>query len=278
MSVIAEMLWVLESRSREPLDLEELASVTGRSKSYLSRVFPLVTGHSVTGYLRARRLSEAARLLADGAPDILSVALDFGYGSHEAFTRAFRDQFGVTPQAVRQRRSLDGLALVEPLRMDTTATTPIAPPRFENRPEMHFAGLPERHKMSMPAGIPEQWRRFQPYIGNLDGAIAGAAYGVVGEITPDGMFDYLVAVEMRPGADIPSEISLVKVPALRWARFTHTGHVSALRQTIGAAEQWLSANGYEPSEAVHSFVEYYGPGFDPRTGSGDVEVWFGLKG
>jgi AraC family transcriptional regulator len=106
MSVIAEMLWVLESRSREQLSLEELSSVTGRSKSYLSRIFPLVTGHSVTGYLRARRLSEAARLLAEGAPDILSVALEAGYGSHEAFTRAFRDQFGVTPQAVRQRRSL----------------------------------------------------------------------------------------------------------------------------------------------------------------------------
>jgi AraC family transcriptional regulator len=276
MSVIAEMLWVLESRSREPLDLEELAAVTGRSKSYLSRLFPLVTGHSVTGYLRARRLSEAARLLADGAPDILSVALECGYGSHEAFTRAFRDQFGVTPQTVRQRRSLDGLDLVEPLRMDTTTTAPIAPPRFEIRPEMHFAGIAERHKMSMPVGIPEQWRRFQPYIGNLDGAIAGAAYGLVGEITPDNLFDYLVAVELRAGAEVPPEITTVTVPRLRWARFTHAGHVSALRQTIGAAEQWLTANGHEPSEAVYSFIEYYGPRFDTRTGSGDVEVWFGL--
>ncbi|MHA6297890.1 helix-turn-helix domain-containing protein [Devosia sp. CAU 1758] len=276
MSVIAEMLWVLESRSREPLDLEELASVTGRSKSYLSRLFPLVTGHSVTGYLRARRLSEAARVLADGAPDILSVALDSGYGSHEAFTRAFRDQFGVTPQMVRQRRSLDGIMLVEPLRMDTTTSAPVAPPHFEKRPEMHFAGIADRHKMSMPVGIPEQWRRFQPYIGNLDGAIAGAAYGLVGDITSEGLFDYLVAVEMRAGAEVPPEITMVTVPALRWARFTHAGHVSALRQTIGAAEQWLTANGHEPSEAVHSFIEYYGPRFDTRTGSGDVEVWFGL--
>lgn len=277
MSVIAEMLWVLESRSREPLDLEELSSVTGRSKSYLSRIFPLVTGHSVTGYLRARRLSEAARQLADGAPDILSVALDAGYGSHEAFTRAFRDQFGVTPQSVRQRRSLEGLMLVEPLRMDTRSSAPVTPPRFEDRPQMHFAGISERHKMSMPVGIPEQWRRFQPYIGNIDGTIDGAAYGLVGEITGDGMFDYLVAVEARAGIDLPAELTLVQVPALRWARFAHTGHVSSLRETIGASEQWLSANGHEPSEAVHSFIEYYGPGFDARTGTGDIEVWYGLK-
>lgn len=276
MSVVAEMLWVLESRAREPLGLAELSAVTGRSKSYLSRVFPLVTGHSVTSYLRARRLSEAARLLADGAPDILSVALESGYNSHEAFTRAFRDQFGVTPQAVRQRRSLDGLTLMEPLRMDTKSAASVTPPRFDNRPELHFAGIAERHRMSAPVGIPEQWRRFQPYIGNLDGAVAGAAYGLVGDFTEDGMFDYLVAVEMRAGAEVPPEISKVTVPAMRWACFSHVGHVSALRQTIGAAEQWLSGNGHEPSEAVHGFIEYYGPGFDPRTGIGGVEVWFGL--
>lgn len=277
MSVIAEMLWVLESRSREPLGLEELSSVTGRSKSYLSRIFPLVTGHSVTGYLRARRLSEAARQLADGAPDILSVALDAGYGSHEAFTRAFRDQFGVTPQAVRQRRSLSGLMLVEPLRMDTRSSASVQPPRFETRQEMHFAGISERHKMSMPVGIPEQWRRFQPYIGNIDGTIAGAAYGLVGDMTGDDMFDYVVAVEARAGIDLPPELTMVSVPALRWARFPHSGHVSSIRETIAASEQWLSANGHEPSEAMYSFIEYYGPGFDARTGSGDIEIWFGLK-
>ena len=66
MSIVSKMLWVLESRSREPVGLDDLADVTGLSKSYLSRTFALVTGYSVTGYLRARRLSEAARLLADG--------------------------------------------------------------------------------------------------------------------------------------------------------------------------------------------------------------------
>ena len=59
-----------------------------------------------------RRLSEAARVLANGSPDILTVALDFGYGSHEAFTRAFRDQFGMTPESVRAQGHLDNVNLV----------------------------------------------------------------------------------------------------------------------------------------------------------------------
>jgi AraC family transcriptional regulator len=62
----------------------------------------------VIKYLRARRLSDAARTLGMGGKDILSIALEAGYGSHEAFTRAFREQFNVPPENVGQRASVDG--------------------------------------------------------------------------------------------------------------------------------------------------------------------------
>jgi AraC family transcriptional regulator len=69
----------------------------------MSRLFSQATGKTVTAYVRGRRLTEAARALADGAPDILAVALQAGYGSHEAFTRALRDQFGLSPTDLRAR-------------------------------------------------------------------------------------------------------------------------------------------------------------------------------
>jgi AraC family transcriptional regulator len=64
-------------------------------------------------YARGRRLSEAARALAAGAPNILEVALAAGYGSHEAFTRAFRRQFGVPPEALRGAVVVGERALVQ---------------------------------------------------------------------------------------------------------------------------------------------------------------------
>ena len=111
MEAVKKALWYIESHSAGPLTLGEVAEASGLSRFHLARVFPAATGHSVFAYLRARRLTEAARELADGAPDILSVALDAGYGSHEAFTRAFRDLVGLTPEEVRARRSLDNLSL-----------------------------------------------------------------------------------------------------------------------------------------------------------------------
>lgn len=278
MSAVAKMLWVIESRFREPLTLDDIVEVTGKSKSYLSRAFPLVTGYSVSAYLRARRLTEAAKDLADGAPDILSVALDAGYGSHEAFTRAFHDLFGITPEELRRRRCLDSIQLVEPQRMETTAHVTIAEPHIEKRPRMHLAGLGQRHGMNKAAGIPAQWQQFYPYMGNIEGTIPGAAFGVIGEMAENcDDFEYLVAVEVRAGSDVQPELKQITIPALTWARFTHDGDVTTIRSAIGAASEWLARSNRDLSDAPFSFFEYYGPQFDPIAGRGSIEIWFALK-
>ncbi|HEY0567659.1 MAG TPA: AraC family transcriptional regulator, partial [Xanthobacteraceae bacterium] len=94
MNPAEKALWFIESHLAGPLTLDEIAAIGGVSRFHMVRAFAAATGLSVMRYVRARRLSEAARALAGGAPDILSLALDADYGSHEAFTRAFRDHFG----------------------------------------------------------------------------------------------------------------------------------------------------------------------------------------
>src|SRR3569832_807675 len=134
MSAVLRTVWFVETRFRDSeLSLDAMAEHAGVSRSHLSRIFPVATGMQLSSYLRGRRLTEAAKELVNGAPDILNVALDVGYGSHEAFTRAFRAQFGVTPDDVRRRRSLDTLDLVEPLNMDLYSTEKVTlkPPVVE---------------------------------------------------------------------------------------------------------------------------------------------------
>src|ERR1700680_2442540 len=110
-------LWFIESHLAGELNLDQISDVAGVSRFHMVRSFAAATGLSVMRYVRARRLSEAARLLAAGAPDILNVALDADYGSHEAFTRAFRDQFGVTPETIRAQGHLKKIDLVGPTKM-----------------------------------------------------------------------------------------------------------------------------------------------------------------
>src|SRR5215475_5596283 len=145
MSAVGKAIWFIETHFAENISLDDIARSAGVSRFYLVRAFGAATGRSVMGYVRGRRLTEAARSLAGGAPDILTVALEAGYGSHEAFTRAFRDQFGMTPDAVRAQRGTCNLPLVEPIKLDETPIAELRPERFEHGRPMLIAGLGERY-------------------------------------------------------------------------------------------------------------------------------------
>lgn len=86
----------------EPLDRETLADVAGFSIPHFHRVFTAHVGESAAGYVRRLRLERAARKLRMGAVDITEVALAAGYDSHAAFSKAFKQQFGLSPSEFRQ--------------------------------------------------------------------------------------------------------------------------------------------------------------------------------
>jgi AraC family transcriptional regulator len=279
MSAVAKIVWLIESRIGDPqLSLEAMADHAGISRSYLSRIFPIVTGRQLSAYQRGRCLTEAARQLAKGAPDILDVALDAGYGSHEAFTRAFRDQFGLTPDELRRRRSLDQLDLVEPLRMPSE-TKHLAAPVVEALPALRIAGLMHHFTFKTMDTIPHLWQRFGPYIPQLERGGPIPAFGITGRM-PEGSegFDYFAAAALPQGEDPPPGLSGMTIPAGTYARFTHQGHISTIRDTCAAVyETGIPALGREPDTDWFSFVEYYGPDFEPAIGTGTVEIWVKLK-
>src|SRR5882762_8332898 len=169
MNPAQKALWYIESHLASELTLDEVAAIAGISRFHMVRAFAAATGLSVMRYVRARRLSEAARALANGAPNILTVALDADYGSHEAFTRAFRDHFGVTPEAVRGSTRLDNLGLQEPITMDSTVIDNLQPPRFETGKPLLIAGVGERYTCESSAAIPGQWQHFHQKVDDIPG-------------------------------------------------------------------------------------------------------------
>ncbi len=86
----------------EPLKREQLAEVAGFSVPHFHRVFSAQVGESAASYVRRFRLERAARKLRMGAVDITEVALAAGYETHAAFSKAFKQRFGLTPSEFRQ--------------------------------------------------------------------------------------------------------------------------------------------------------------------------------
>jgi AraC family transcriptional regulator len=277
--IVEKALWFIEARYGEPIALDDVAEHIGVSRFHLSRAFPMAVGLSISAYLRGRRLTEAAKTLAAGAPDILAVAVDACYGSHEAFTRAFREQFGATPEQVRARGSLDGLALVEAIRFDASTFTELQPPRIFDAPPLLIAGIAERHSNNRPEDVPAQWQRLNPYFGSIPDEVAGSAYGIVIDLVMGGEdFQYLNGVEVTSVRDLQPELTAIRLPAQRYAAFTHPTHVSTMRQTVHTIYSRSIAEHGLDLAPFPNFVERYGPGFDIEAGEGDIEIWVPLNG
>jgi len=269
-------LWFVESHFARDISLDEIAAIGGVSRYHMTRAFAAVTGMPVMAYVKARRLSEAAKVLVNGAPDILAVVLDAGYGSHEAFTRAFRDQFGITPEQLRSARILDIIKLVEPIAMDDKP--PITPkePRIEIRKTLLIAGLSERYSHQSSAGIPAQWQQFHRYIGHVPGQIGNVAYGVFYNTDDNGNMDYMTGVEVADFSDLPKEFARLRIPEHLYAVFAHRDHVSTIRGTMNAIwNGWLPQSGFTPADAPG--LERYDETFNPETGLGGFEIWIPVK-
>jgi AraC family transcriptional regulator len=277
MNPAQKALWYIESHLAEALSLDDIAGVAGVSRFHIVRAFAAATGLPVMRYVRSRRLSEAARTLANGAPDILRLALEADYGSHEAFTRAFRDHFGVTPEKVRATACLGKLRLQEPIVMDSTALDHLAAPRFETGRPLLVAGIGERYNHENGvAAIPGQWQRFHQTVADIPDRIGKVAYGVCCNGDDSGNFDYIAGVEVADFSDLPREFSRVRIPAQNYAVFTHREHISTIRRTINTIwNHWLPASGLKAADAP-SF-ERYDEQFDPLTGNGGLEIWMPVK-
>jgi len=100
--LIDEMDACIRAGESEMLTLKQLSAKFGYSPAHFSRVFCAISGMQLHAYLSGRRLAFALMALRDTDARILDIALQYGYQSHEAFTRAFKSLYGMTPAAYRK--------------------------------------------------------------------------------------------------------------------------------------------------------------------------------
>jgi AraC family transcriptional regulator len=276
MPVTARALWNIERNLGGDLTLASIAAASGVSPFHLSHAFAAVTGRPVMTYVRSRRLTEAARALARGDVDILPVALDARYASHEAFTRAFRDQFGVTPDAVRRVRSTSGLPLTAPLERAAPAVAPLDAPEIVTAGPIVAIGLAERQRIDSNHAIPGQWRRFMERYGEIEGRVRDIPIGLSYDIDEDGGFDYVCAIEAIAAAEPPAGLRRFVAPRRAWAVFRHVRHVSMIGETYRAIwNSWLTEHGRALADGPS--LERHMETFDTRSGMGGVEIWIPLQ-
>lgn len=211
---LAEVLGHIERHLFADLTVEKLARVAGLSPWHFSRLFTARLGESVMGYVRQRRLDHAGfRLAAAAPPPLAQLALDCGFESQEAFTRAFRRRFGTPPGQFK--RETPKHTFTED-KMTGTTTRPRVEQRegLMRREAFTVAGVRAVFDGENKHGIPALWPRLIKCL-PLAGQVDGRSYGVCwsGDLK-EGSINYMAGVEVRGDHELPAGFErLVIAPA-----------------------------------------------------------------
>lgn len=103
MNAVSKMQAYIKEHLEESITLHTLAQVAGYSPWHCAKIFKELTGKAPFEYIRMCRLSKAAIELRDHNLKIVDVAMDFVFDSLEGFSRAFRKQFGISPNSYKKQ-------------------------------------------------------------------------------------------------------------------------------------------------------------------------------
>lgn len=272
------MDYIEESLEGE-VSYDRAARLAGCSKYHLLRMFPYLTGVSLSEYIRRRRLTKAAFALQNGGLKVIDAALQSGYESPEAFSRAFKALHGVSPDQARR----GGGPLAAYPRMSFHISV-----KGENQMRYritHREGFRVFGVSALMSGDMETAFREVPAFCRKcdeDGTV-DAMNRLLGRFpdsytlsalynhTEEG-FRYMLCNYLPQGMDLPEGFALLEVPEGDWAVFD----VPECRmQEIWPRifTEWFPDSGYEARPGVQ-FEMYYGLA---RHENGFGEIWIPVK-
>lgn len=268
-SALNRLVDLVEKHLTEEFDVNALARELGTTEYHLRRMFSSLAGMPLSEYVRRRRMTVAAADVVRGEVDLLSVAVRHGYGSTEAFGRAFRAVHGTGPGDVRR----DGGPLrTQPqlrFRLTVEGSIPMDT-RIVDRPAFrlvgHAARVPLIHQGINPhiqqhiTALPQQEHLRLKALSETE---PGGLLQVCDDLDPDSTegseFTYLHGVAVSGDTPAADDLDTIDVPAGRWAVFRTAGpHPKVLQETWAAtATEWFPSNPWRlrPGPSIVAVLE-----------------------
>ena len=236
LDLVATVQWI-ERHLDDALSVEVIADIAGLSPYHFSRLFSARMGRGVMAHVRGRRLVRAAqRLTTDPDLRLVDLAMDCGFDSQEAFTRAFARVFGVAPGRFRRGFDFTPIEGQYPMTMPETDVTVTQLPELAVLDAFTVAGPQRRFYESNKADIPQLWSQLLgalPFPGQVP---EWTTYGVVWNVDrAEGHFDYMAGVGMTDGAVPPTGFSALEIPGGAYAVFSITLNGGPVHQQIKSA-------------------------------------------
>lgn len=265
----------IEANLFEKITPDDIARVACSSTFHYCRLFKALVGDSVMGYVRKRRLSIAAQRLACEHDDILKLALECQFESHEAFTRAFKKMFHITPKEFKTLHNPVWVNFRKPISQQTLEhlqNSISMQPKIVERNEFKVIGISETYTQLNTQNIPQLWKQFILQINSITRRKnINTSYGVCNPIN-NGEIDYIAAVEVEDLDDIPHGMVGNIIPTQTYALFTHCGPIQKIHETISYIwATWLPNSPYITTGTPD--FEQYDERFDAVNLSGEIDFY-----
>ncbi len=266
----------------ERLDLETLAGVAHFSPFHFHRLFAAWMGETLGDYLRRRRVELAAiRLIAQPRMPVLQIALAVGFGSAEAFARAFRGRFECSPSAWRANsnpdqanRKTDQAGAGAAMKHGASPKEVSMNVKVIDRKPVTVAYL----RYFGPYGDPVSrfWQETAyPWMVTHD-LLGKPRYGISHDdpsITTEKKCRYDACVEIAPDSAPPGKALNTVIPGGKYASLYFKGTIPEIGAAWSAIlRDWLPSSGLQLD--TRPCFEYYptGSSFDPKTGVFDCQI------
>ncbi|MFC6331011.1 effector binding domain-containing protein [Paenibacillus septentrionalis] len=268
-STIQTVLDYIEDNMEACLDSDTLAEIGFLSKSHFFKLFTLHTGYTPMNCVLRRKLQYAAKRIIACKEKIADIAFQFGFESHDVFSRAFKRVYGITPESYRKR----GYTLHEMKKVVVDNKNEGGKEKVDvqivERPSMCFLGVERqighRDGEATIAHVWEQYfQNYQHLFGNVINRVKpeeDAEYALA-VFDHDGKLSYFVGFEVEDLENTPAGAVGRKVPALTYAKATHVGlPAETLGQTLDYVYgEWFANNVYRTAhlcDSPYSVIEYY---------------------
>ena len=143
--LLENILLDIEEGIKNNIDAFILSKKYELSEVHLRRLFNFAFNKTISGYIRSRALSESINELLNTDKNIINIALEYGFGYEQSYSRSFRREFGISPNIVRKSGQIvkiqPPLHLFDENKLDDNA---IFGPEFVIVPQFHMIGKPRQ--------------------------------------------------------------------------------------------------------------------------------------
>ena len=256
----------IEQHLYDKISVHEVAAASHYSTYHFSRIFKALVGDTPKEYLRKRRLTVAAKRLLSEDIGVLDLALDCQFDSQEAFTRAFKDLFNITPAQYRKQNDPFRLLYKDqfsPHMLHFLQNELSMEPEIITRPAVKLVGIANEYD-NRDLSLPKLWSGFRPYrdvIKNRTGDESFGLYEAYEEDGEDVKFTYVCCAPVNNWDDVPEGMITRELPEQLYAKFIHKGSIADLDKTLKYIwGSWLPKSNYDYEEKPD--FELYPPNYN----------------